>query len=277
MKILLCVDRSENALAAVGIGGQLASALRADATLLVAGKRPRRVRRALAEAVRLLNAYGVTPKTLIRQGPAIDHFLKETQTYAYDLIVVGYRKRSALEKALNGCVAARVAHRSTTSILIVREGRRQIRKLLVGIGGSGFTTELAQWAARIAGAVGAQVTLIHVEATPPLMYAGLEEVHQTLSELMETDTQSAHALQQAVAIMNHAGVPADIKLAHGVAERELLRTAQDGDYDLIIVGSSWARPTLDRVLLSNVTQDVLLQTRRPVLVVYPEQDGGEPS
>jgi nucleotide-binding universal stress UspA family protein len=276
-RILLCTDRSRNALAAVSFGGRLAAALEAETTLFAAGNRAAQVHRALNKAKDIVSAFGVVPRTLVGIGPPVKEFIQQVQREGYDLIVIGYRKRSAMEKALRGCVAAQVVHQATTSVLIVREGRPDIRKLLLGIGGDGFTTEITEWGAAIAAAVGAQATLIHVESAPPLMYSGLDQVHQTLSEFLETDTASARALRQAAAIMEKAGVQAEIKMAYGVTDRELLRTAQEGDYDLVVVGSAWARPPIERIVLENITQNILLQTQRPVLVVYPaKQDVSNP-
>ncbi|MBN1314181.1 MAG: universal stress protein [Anaerolineales bacterium] len=271
MNILICTDKSRNALAAVSMGGRLAAAFEAreSTTLLAAGKNKDRTYQALEESQNTLLEFGIQARTLVRFGPAVQEFINEIQSTCYDLVVIGYRKRSALEKAFNGCVATRVVHQASASVLVVREGRADICKILIGIGGNGFTEQISRWGANIAAAVGAQVTLIHVETAPPLMYAGLAEVHQTLEELLETDTAAANAIRNAAAILDNAGVEASIKLAHGVADRELLRTAQEGDYDLIILGSSWARSPIDRVVLSNVNRDVLHNTRRPVLVVHP--------
>jgi nucleotide-binding universal stress UspA family protein len=272
MEILLCTDGSRNALAGVTLGGRLAAALNARATLLAAGLKADKVYQALEEAVEVLAPFQVNPATLISVGRAADEFVAQARRAAYDLVVVGYRRRGAVEKAVIGSLATRVAQQAKTSVLIVRRGRPDIRRILVGVGGNGFTEDLAEWAAVIGAAVGAQVTLLHVESAPPLMYAGFEEVHQTLSEFLETGTPAAKALRQSAARLRLAGVPAEIKLAHGVTDREVLRTAQEGDFDLLLVGSSWAGPSLSRVVLSNVTREVLLQTARPVLVVYPAEE-----
>lgn len=277
-KVLFCTDRSRDALAAVSLGGRLAAALGAETTLLVAGKKEARVRRALEAAKSTLAAFGVYPETLIRIGPALDSCLEQVQLGDYDLVVIGYRRRKALEKALNGCLATRVAQQACTSVLIVRRGRQDITRLLVGIGGEGYTAEVTEWAANIAAAVGAHVTLLHVESAPPLMYAGLAELQQTLAELLETDTATARALRQAAGILEQAGVQAEIKLAFGVTDREVLRTAQEGDHDLVILGSGWARSALEQLMLQNITHSILLHTRRPVLVVHPgPSQPGSPS
>jgi nucleotide-binding universal stress UspA family protein len=273
MEILLCTDGSRNALAAVTLGGRLAAALNAHVTLLSAGLKADKVYQAMAEAVGVLAPFQVNPATLVSIGRAADEFVAQARRAAYDLVVIGYRRRRAVEKAVIGSLATRVAQQARTSVLIVRRGRPDIRRILVGVGGNGFTEDLADWAAVIGAAVGAQVTLLHVESAPPLMYAGFEEVHQTLPEFLETGTLAAEALRHIAARLRLAGVQAEIKLAHGVTDREVLRTAQEGDFDLLVMGSSWAGPPLSRVALSNVTREVLLHTARPVLVVYPVEEG----
>lgn len=274
-RILLCADKSRNALAAISLGGRLAATLEAETTLLAAGKKAQEVYDALNMAEEIVRAFGISPRTLVAIGPSVKQFIEQVKREGYDLVVIGYRKRSAMEKALKGCVAAQVVHQATTSVLVVRQGRQDIRRILLGIGGSGFTTEITDWGTRIAAALGAHVTLMHVEPAPPLMYSGLEEVHETLPGFLETDTPTARSIRQAAAALEETGVSAEIKLAFGVTDRELLRTAQDGDYDLLILGSAWARPPIDRVVLENITKNILLKTQRPVLVVYPVKKNPE--
>jgi nucleotide-binding universal stress UspA family protein len=101
------------------------------------------------------------------------------------------------------------------------------------------------------------------------MYGGLDEVVETLTEFLETDTLEAQAIKRAVALLSELGVRSEVELAHGLAERELLRLAQDSDVDLLVIGSSWAAQPVHRFFVRNVTEQVLLNTQRPVLVVRP--------
>jgi nucleotide-binding universal stress UspA family protein len=195
-RILLCADKSQNALAAVSLGSRLAAALEAETTLLAAGKKAQQVYDALNQAEEIVHSFGIRPRSLVAIGPSVKQFIKQVQREGYDLVVIGYRKRSALEKALKGCVAAQVVHQATTSVLVVRRGRQDICRILLGIGGNGFTTEITDWGARIAAAVGAHVTLMHVESAPPLIYSGLEEVHETLAEFLESDTPAASSIRR---------------------------------------------------------------------------------
>jgi nucleotide-binding universal stress UspA family protein len=56
------------------------------------------------------------------------------------------------------------------------------------------------------------------------------------------------------------------KVRHGFVIDEILAEAQEGDYDLLIIGAHVARG-LSRWLLDNVTARLLEETQLPVLVV----------
>ncbi|MEN8098272.1 MAG: universal stress protein [Chloroflexota bacterium] len=269
MKILISIDRSSQGKAAVILGTKIAEALSASVKLMVAGKKQDKVNKAAETAHSILKSSNVAFDSVIRFGPYVDSLQVEIEDKCFDLVVVGYRKRKPIERALTRCIASRLAHDVATSVLIVRSERSKIRKLLLGISGNGFTDELISWGTSIANTFNSKVTLVHVESAPPLMFAGLEEVEQTLEELLSTHTPTSAALQKAARAMQESGIETDLKIAYGVAHRELLRTAQEEDHDLIVMGSSWARPSFDRIILSNVTRDLLHHTKRSVLVVYP--------
>jgi nucleotide-binding universal stress UspA family protein len=270
MKILLCTDGSADGLSAVHLGGVIAAQLNAAVTLLCVAEGKRfSLAKSLERATRGLQESGAAFEVIDRRGRMTEQMLAQMLQTDYELVIVGYHSRSFLEKAVWGSLAARIAHELPVSALIVRGRRDWINHVLIGISGGGFTDECTEWGARIGSAFGAHVTLLHTIATPPLMYAGLEDLVETLAEFLETDTLEAQAVRRAVARLTEQGVAAEVELAHGLPERELLRVAQEQDVDLLVVGSSWAAQPMYRFLARNITEQVLLNTRRPVLVVRP--------
>lgn len=270
MKILLCTDGSRNGLSAVHLGGKIAARMRAQVTLLcVVENKKRNLDRALQRVVEVMEASGAVFESVVRRGRLVDEMLHQILQVEYDLVIVGYYVRSFWEKMLWGSLAARIAAELPLSVLIVRDRRETIARLLVGISGGGFTDACLDWTSHIAAAFGAQVTLLHVAPTPPLMYAGLEEVRETLPEFLQADTSESRAVRHAVRRLSEQGLRASVELAYGLPERELLRVAQEQNIDLMVVGSSWAAPPVSRALLRNIAEKVLLNTRRPVLVVRP--------
>ena len=272
MKILLCTDGSTNGLSAVHLGCIISARTNAHLTLLcVMEDKRRNLDQAFERAVAVAQASGVEFNSISRFGRQIEEMLTQMLDIEYDLVIVGYYARSFLEKMIWGSLAARIAHELPVSVLIVRDKRDTIDHMLIGISGGGFTQDCTDWGGSIAIAFDAQVTLLHVSPAPPLMYAGLEEVKKTLAEFLQTDTSEAHAMRQAVASLDELGVDATVELAYGLPERELLRVAHEHDVDLLIIGSAWAAQPLSRAFLRNITEKVLLNTRRPVLVVRPTE------
>jgi nucleotide-binding universal stress UspA family protein len=269
-KILLCTDGSLDGLRAVRLGAVIAAQLQAEVALLCVVESDRRgVEDSLKRAATVVRKSVDGVQLISRRGKLVDQMLAQLLQVEYDLVVVGYHLRSFLEKVIWGSLAARIAHEVPVSVLIVRGRRDWIEHVLIGISGGGFTDACAEWGSRIAAAFGARVTLLHVSPSPPLMYGGLDEVVETLAEFLETDTPGAQALRRVVATLTELDVQTDVELARGLPERELLRLAQNRDTDLLVVGSSWAAQPAHRLFVRNITEQVLINTQRPVLVVRP--------
>lgn len=279
MDILLCTDGSRQGLRAVRLGAAVAAQLKADATLLcvVASKRHADLDDWVGQATDIVEEAGVRFNVIGRRGQLVEEMLAQMLETEFDLVVVGYHARSFLEKAIMGSLAARIAHEVRASVLIVRGKRDWIKHILIGVSGGGFTHDCAEWGGRIAAAFGARVTLLHASQAPPLMYTGFEEVTETLAEFLQTDTLESQALKQAVSDLTSFGVQTHVELVHGLPERELLRLAQDRDVDLLVIGSAWAAQPMPRLFLRNITEQVLLNTQRPVLVVRPASRDGDAS
>jgi nucleotide-binding universal stress UspA family protein len=50
---------------------------------------------------------------------------------------------------------------------------------------------------------------------------------------------------------------------------EILREGQEGNYDLIVLGSSHSANGIVRILMGDLTREILGRAQRPVLVVCP--------
>jgi nucleotide-binding universal stress UspA family protein len=273
MRILLCTDGSRNGLSAVHLGGAIAVRMEAEVTLLcITASKRRNTSRMLEGTVDVLEKSGVDFEVMECRGKLVEQMLAQMAEADYDLVIVGYDARSFLEKALWGSLAARIAHELPVSVLIVRGYRDWIGHVLIGISGSGFTDECVEWGGRIALAFDANVTLLHVSPAPPLMYAGLDEVVETLPEFLRTHTPEAQSVRQATAYLTELGVQTDVELAHGLPERELLRIAQNRDVDVLVIGSTWAAQPVQRLFSRNISEQVLLNTQRPVLIVRPSSE-----
>ena len=123
--------------------------------------------------------------------------------------------------------------------------------------------------ASLACGAGATATVLHVVDAMPAMYAGLEQMEETLAELLQSDTQKARELKWAAQVVKAGCEISELKLRRGIVVDEILREGQVGDYDLIVLGSSRAAGGLVRVLMGDLTREIVSRAQRPVLVVRP--------
>jgi nucleotide-binding universal stress UspA family protein len=135
-------------------------------------------------------------------------------------------------------------------------------KILVAYDGSGRGRGVLAWATRLAGAEpGSKVAVISVaaalEASPPIADA-----------VDPSSSLEAHRanLADAGAVLAAAGVQTETILKVGNPAEEIINTGDDGDYDLILIGSTGAHHAM-RFLMGSVSDRVARHASRPVLVV----------
>jgi nucleotide-binding universal stress UspA family protein len=162
-----------------------------------------------------------------------------------------------------------IVERADTSVLLVKGDRPSLSRILIGFSG----TEQGQRSVQIGGALacgaGAQATLLHVVDALPAMYTGLEQMEETLAELLQSHSEKAAELREAAQTINAQCDSAQIKLRRGIVADEILREGQEGDYDLIVLGSPRSASGLVRALMGDVSREVFSRAQRPLLVVAP--------
>ena len=96
---------------------------------------------------------------------------------------------------------------------------------------------------------------------------GLDEIEETLAELLQTDTEIAKHLRKGADFLASQNIPATLELRHGVAVEEIVIESERGDFDLLVVGASASSTGLRSWLLGNVTSKLIHQSNIPILVV----------
>jgi nucleotide-binding universal stress UspA family protein len=276
MKILLCVANMPYAEAAVGLGGLIARITQSPVTLLhVVHRREDRAagERILARASEMLPGLAVDRR--VRRGDPAGRILAEVREDSYDLVVMGAVQELGLTERLLGSVAQQVIRRVPICVLVARQESGELsraagpslKRVLICTGGAEVAEPVIEAGAWLAGVAQAQATLLHVASPAPSMYTGLNEIEETLPKLLQTDTPVARHLRHGADILAQRQVVAELRLRHGVAGDEILREAEEGDYDLILIGASGAAGRLKGWLLGNVTRQVVEYARCSVLVV----------
>jgi len=268
MRILLCVAGPSPLKPVISFAGIIARATGSEVTLLHVIRRREEEpsgKQVLGLAQEMLSDLMVEAR--IRQGDPVGMILAEIQEGDYDLVAIGARREVSLAPLLLGSVALQVIRRAPTSVLVVGHARDDLKRILICTGGSAIANPIIETGAWLARAAEAQATLLHVTSAVPSMYTGLGEIEETLSELLQTDTPLARHLRQGAKVLAHHQVTAGLELRHGVPAGEILLEADQGDYDLIVLGASGAGGRLRGWLLGDVTREVVERAPCPVLVV----------
>jgi nucleotide-binding universal stress UspA family protein len=294
MRMLLCTGGSPHGQAALRYGAILARGSAEPATLLGVAEHPEdraQIERALQEGEAWL-AGARAPRTLrartkIRVGQAADQILEEVTSGEYDLVVVGTRGRHGITRFLLGSTAERIARQAEVPALLVQGDYDAIERMVVCTAGGEPGLAATELAGRVARLAGAHVTVLHVMSqlpgslVPPhagpfqvmpqtpapheLSEAEARDLDATAEQLMRSDTWEGRHLREALAILADLEVPAEARVRHGLVLDEIVAEIHEGDYALIVVGS---RPVAGwmRFLLSDVSQQIIGYTDRPVLV-----------
>ena len=140
-------------------------------------------------------------------------------------------------------------------------------KILVAADGSESSLLASKYAASLATKLGCKVTLIHVvEPTPfPFTYGGItqEQRRQIEQQIKESGRAILRLNQKPLA---DSQVPAELELREGRPGDMICQFAEEGEFDLIIIGNRGSG-MVSRVLLGSVSQEVVRAAPCPVLVV----------
>jgi len=274
MRILLCVAGMPYAKATVGFGGVIARITASPVTLLYVMRQKEEQAagdRVLALAGEMLP--GLTVETRLRRGDPIGRILAETREGDYDLVVIGAPQAVGLAQHLQSPVTRQIVRRAPTSVLVVGQAWPGLERILICTGGLDVAEPVIEIGAWLAGVAHARATLLHVASPIPSMYTGLNEIEETLPELLQTATPVARHLCHSAEILARHQVAAELELRYGLVADEILREAHTGGYDLIVLGAAQTAARLKRWLLGDVTQQIVDHALLPVLVVKQIGEG----
>lgn len=140
-------------------------------------------------------------------------------------------------------------------------------KVLVAVDGSDRSLLASRYAAYLAQKMGCQITLIHVvEPAPfPFTYGGItqEQRREIEQEFVESGREVLRLNQKPLL---DDQVTADLELRRGRPGDMICQYAEEGGFDLIIIGNR-GRGMVSRVLLGSVSQEVVRAAPCAVLVV----------
>jgi nucleotide-binding universal stress UspA family protein len=269
MKILICSDGMPAADNASRIGGLLARACRAETTLLGIAEQPtdeQPLHEALEAEAQVLRAQGVAPKVVVGAGEPIRQIVNETSATQYDLVVIGARHTGRTGLYWRSQKTYEVIKAIPAPVLVAVGERAQLKRFLVCTGGKAFIEGAVQLTGQLAAAAGASVTLLHVMAEPPAMYADLVKLEEDLDRLLESKSELGLNLLRQKDDLTRLGVPTEVHIRHGIVLDQIFAEARQGNHDLIVTGSLRARGIMRHYIMGDLTRSILNHTDIPVLV-----------
>jgi nucleotide-binding universal stress UspA family protein len=269
MKILICSDGTESAEAAIHLGALLTAPLKAQTTLLgiaESSQDEQPLRGALQKQAQLIQADGVSPEMIVQSGEPVHQILDQTSKSKYDLAVIGARWTGAVGEYWRSKKTYEVIKTIQPPVLVAIGDRRQLRRFLVCTGGKEFIEPAVQFTGKLAAAVSASVTLLHVMAEPPALYADLMLLEEDVGQLLESKSELGTNLRRQKRELDRLGVSAEVRLRHGIVIDQVFEEVRRGDYDLIVTGTSRARGMLRHYIMGDLTRSILNRAEVPVLV-----------
>ena len=186
--------------------------------------------------------------------------IKKAEDWSADLIVVGTRGRSALDRLILGSVSQKVVNEAGCSVRVSRsqpdKGVSPVR-IVVGLDGSSFAKKAARAVAERAWPAGSEVLL--VTATKHFGLYGVSPDEQR--------KRAAEVHQTAEVMLREAGLTVRSVIKEGEAKSVLVAEAESWGADSIFVGSRGLDSALKRFFLGSVSSALVANATCSVEVV----------
>lgn len=220
----------------------------------------------------LLERPGVDVETEVRRGDPARELIAAADAWNADLVVVGSRGLTGLERVLLGSVAANVARHCRRPVLVGREPRNDLREAILGTDGSERARHAAQFLARFPLPPETRVTVVHVlrlyDPFPGILPTDKAEFRAAVLEVRQRQEQEARALvEREAAPLREAGRRVETEVRYGSAADALLELAEERRADLIALGARGVS-LIEGLLVGSVADRVLREAACSVLIVH---------
>lgn len=269
MRLLICSDGTDPADNPTRLGGLIGGPCQAQTTLLGIAEtegEEEPLRQALGSEAEMLRQMNITPEIVVRSGEPIRQILAETTANEYDLAVIGARRKGSGGLYWRPEKTYEVIKAVPPPVLVAIGACNRVRRILVCTGGKRFIDDAVQLAGDIAKCIEGTVTLLHVMAEPPAIYADLVRLEEDVDRLLASDSELGRNLRGQKESLEKMGLEVEIRIRHGLALDQIFAEVREGEHDLIVTGTSQARGTFRHYIMGDLTRGILNRADCPVLV-----------
>lgn len=201
-------------------------------------------------------------KIIVMEGTASKIIIDSAEKEGVDLIVIGRRGMSAVEKLFIGSVANQILRTSPVPILLTKKktGTPQFKKIIVPTDFSEREEIERDLAWDLAKGFGSELTLLHV-----LELHDFEFSPRVLEELMESllGRLKRRKTREKADLQVTEDVYRAVNASVGIAEY-----AETHNFDLIVI-STCVHSKLERFFLGSTTEKVISYTQIPIFAIPP--------
>jgi len=272
-QLMLCTNGDEASCPALDYGIWLAELLQTPVFLLGIVEHQddeKEVGQLLEETQARLQAQGIPHQVLIDRGRGSLVIARHAQEGGF-ITVVGPLGRPVWRRYLQGRSFRRMLSRIETPIVYVKESRLPLQHILLCLGGLGYAQSVAQLCIELARSVKVRITVFHVVEPITLEYPIAKTVQEHLDNILETDTPQGKNLSRVMEDIKTAGLESELRVRQGNPVREILREVEEGDYDMIGLGSPYSVHSLRHMYMPNVNAEVAEAVGIPVLTARLEK------
>lgn len=224
-----------------------------------------------AEGARFLEREGVTSTGTARSGSVANEIIEAAEEYQVDLVVLGSKGLTGLAGFMLGSVARNVAKHAQRPVLVARELRNELKRVVLAIDGSIHALQAVRMAIRLPVPADTLVQVVQVvPARQPYALIAPEflvEYETVMSEAEKQETATAHSRTQAACNrLITSGKKAEPVVLHGDPADEIIKFAQQSETDLIIAGARGIS-VIQGLLVGSVADRLLKLSSSSVLLV----------
>lgn len=240
-----------------------------DMASVIKGELARRVDSIKKEAKKrletLMKAKGISFEIIVQEGTASKKIIEIAEEKEVDLIVIGRRGLSAIEKLFIGSVANQILRNSSVPILVTKKkkGKPRFRKILVPTDFSAQEEVERDYAWKIAkGLDASELTLLHVlelhdyEFSPKVLDDMFETVLKKLKKRKKREKEDIRVYEEVYRAIN--------------ASIGIVDYAETHQFDLIVI-STCTQSKLERFFLGSTTEKVISHSYIPIFAIPPSQ------
>jgi len=213
----------------------------------------RGARRVAERAAKTLGRRWQNVQVVVRLGDPRVEIVRSAEEMRVRMLVLGARGLGRVKRVLVGSTSLAAARYAPCPVAIVRGRPHKTGRILVAVDGSSGSRAALRFLSISELERDSRLTLLHV-------------LPRALAADRKQRADAERLLRNAAGKLQDSRRRIERVVAPGDAAREIVKIARRRDVDLVVLGARGLR-TLGRLLLGSVSETVLHQTRRPVIIV----------